>query len=159
MEGIVRNSIYNKALSVSLRYISHKDRTADEVINRLKKDGCSDGIIDSVMSFLGEQGYVNDRRYAEYYIECYKDKRSIARIMQDLRKKGIDNSLLEEVMESADIDTSYAVGRALRKQLTKRGITDTCGMSYEDRNKVAAALARQGYSADDIRKEMESACR
>lgn len=156
MGNIVRESMYKEAMSVSLKYISRRDRTEYEVIKRLKKDGCPSKIVDMVMPDLKEQGYINDKRYAEYYIVCYKDKRSVKRIMQALKKKGIDDDLLSEVMENADIDMSEAVRKALKKQLAKRGISDTDNISYEDREKVMAALFRQGYPAEDIRKEMDS---
>lgn len=155
MENIVRESMYKEAMSVSLKYISRRDRTAYEVIKRLKKDGCPDIIVDRVMPVLKEQGYINDKRYAEYYIECYKDKRSVKRIMQALIKKGIDDELLGELMGNSDIDMSLAVRKALKKQLARRCISETDKISYEDREKVMAALFRQGYPAENIREEMD----
>lgn len=147
--------MYKDALNVSLRYISHRDRTMCEVVNRLEREGYSGEITDRVLSFLKEQGYVNDRRYAEYYIVCYKDKRSIRRILQELKNRGIDDELLDEVMETADADTGMAVRNALKKQMERRGIADMNQASCQEKNKIMAALFRQGYSVEEIRREME----
>ncbi|MCI8307541.1 MAG: regulatory protein RecX [Lachnospiraceae bacterium] len=156
MGEMTYDELYKNALSTALRYISHRDRTEYEVLGRLGKDGYPEDIIGGVLSFLKEQGYVNDRRYAEYYIVCYKDKRSIRRILQELKNKGIDEELLSAVMQATDTDTSGAIRNAIKKQFTKRGIRDVEEISYEDKNKIMAALFRQGYSAEDIRKGMET---
>ncbi len=150
-----QDELYKDALSVSLRYISHRDRTEFEVITRLGKDGYPESVKDRVLAFLKEQGYVNDRRYTEYYIVCYKDRRSKRRILQELKNKGVDDELLNEVVETADIDTSEAVRNALKKQMAKRGIHNIDNISYNEKNRIMAALFRQGYSAEDIRKHME----
>lgn len=149
------DELYRDALSVSLRYITHRDRTEREVINRLEKDGHPKSVTDRVLSFLREQGYVNDKRYTEYYIVCYKDKRSTKRIRQELKNKGIEDELLDEVMKTTDLYTSEAAHNALKKQLLKRGIYDMEKISYEDKNKIMAALFRQGYSAEEIMNEMD----
>jgi len=144
---------YKSALAVALRFLNHKDRTEHEICERLIKDEYDEKIIAEVISYLKEQGYVNDKRYAEYYYICYKEKRSIRRIKTELTSKGIEESIIDDVETSLDViadSQREAVERVLKKQLTRRKIKDYATASYEEKCSIKAALYRQGYAIDII---------
>ena len=143
------NEEYKQALAAALRLISHHDRTELEVRNKLSDKNFPGEIIDAVTEQLISESFINDRRYAEYYITCYSGKRSKRRIMMDLANKGISQDIISEYID--ECDNNAAVMKAYRKQLIKRGISEDDDIDRKDIEKIAASLYRQGFSTDDIR--------
>lgn len=143
------NEEYKQALAAALRLINHHDRTELEVRNKLSDKNFPGEIIDAVTEQLISESFINDRRYAEYYITCYSGKRSKRRIMMDLANKGISQDIISEYID--ECDNNAAVMKAYRKQLIKRGISEDDDIDRKDIEKIAASLYRQGFSTDDIR--------
>ena len=143
------NEEYKQALAVALRLINHHDRTESELEKKLSDKLFSQEVIEAVVSQLVSENFINDRRYTEYYITCYSGKRSKRRIMMDLSNKGISEDIISEYIE--ECDNNAAVMKAYRKQLTKRGLSEEDDIDRKDIEKIAAALYRQGFTADDIR--------
>ena len=140
-----------KAYLAAQRYILHCDRTEYEVRARLKRDDYSDEVVDTIVEQLKNEHFINDRRYAEYYVVCYKDKRSRKRIENDLRSKGICEEYIDAAFGQDEEDKPIAAYNALCKQLSKRRINNLSEMTYEEKAKITAALYRQGYGPDEIR--------
>jgi len=141
---------YKTALAVAIRFLNHKDRTEHEIFERLNRDEYPESIILEVISYLREQSYLNDRRYAEYYFTCYVEKRSIKRIEMELARKGIEQSIIDNIKCTFGKEQGEAVRKALKKQLVKRKINDYNLATYEEKSMIKAALYRQGYSVEDI---------
>ena len=155
MSEVTENG-YKEALNAALRYITGADHTEYETRQKLLSKEYTSEVIDDVIEYLKQNSFINDKRYAAYYIVCYKDRRSALRIETDLKRKGIDESVISECMEEADMDSSEAVFKALKKQLQKRKTTDVESLNYEDLSKIYAALSRQGYSPEEIRNAIKN---
>lgn len=141
---------FKKALDKSLRLLAHSDRTIYEIKSRLKRDEYSDEVIDEVIEYLLSEHFLDDKRFAEYYVVCYQSKRSRRRIQKDLTDKGIDDSTVESVMQECD-DTE-ALMKSFNKQLCKYNVVSDGEIPWEVRQKVSAALYRQGFSSESISK-------
>ena len=124
------DSEYKRALNKALVLIGHNDRTAYEVKARLIQNGFSEDTAVQVTEYLINERYINDRRYAEYYVVCYSSKRSISRIRRELISKGIDKDIVDDVLDECD-DTE-AFYKALEKQLRIRGIRDKRSRLYDE---------------------------
>ncbi len=140
---------YKQALNKALVILKYNDRTCLEVRERLLKNGFMDDTVTRVIDYLSEQHFLDDRRYAEYYVTCYSSKRSVSRIRKELEVKGIENYIIEEALEEAD--DSEALKKALKKQLLRRNISDISEADYIVKRKISEALYRQGFQADKIR--------
>ena len=135
---------YKQALNKALVFINYKDRTCHEVREKLSKEDYQEDTIDEVIAFLCNDGFLNDRRYAEYYVVCYENRRSRYRIKTELRSKGISDDIISEVL--LDSDESQAYEKALSKQLAKYGLSDIEEADYQTKSKIFASLYRQGYT-------------
>lgn len=133
------------------------DYTAQGLRDRLVRAGYPQGIAAEVVERLTEAHYLDDRRYAETYVRYHVEDRSMARIREDLRQKGIAKELLSEVIaayEEENADAAAAAEEAqIRKALARRHY-DPATATYEERMKAMAALARKGYATSRIRKVM-----
>ena len=135
---------YKQALNKALVFINYKDRTCHEVREKLSKEDYQEDIIEEVIGFLCNDGFLNDRRYAEYYVVCYENRRSRYRIKTELRFKGISDDIISEVL--LDSNESQAYEKALSKQLAKYGLSDIEEADYQTKSKIFASLYRQGYT-------------
>lgn len=144
----VKRQEYKKALDKALRLLLNSDRTVHELRSRLEREGYTEAITQSVVDYLIQECYLDDKRYAEYYVVCYKEKRSRKRIHKDLTDKGVDNSIIELFID--ECDDKLALEKALNKQLSKHCIESVSDVPWNIRQKISAALYRQGFRSDDI---------
>lgn len=133
------------------------DYTAEGLRRKLERAGYPSDIAAEVVERLTEAHYLDDRRYAEGYVRYHAQDRSLARIREDLAGKGIDRSLLSEVIaayeEEHAEEAALAEEAQIRKALARRHY-DPATATYEERMKAMAALARKGYRTERIRRVM-----
>ena len=55
----------------SLKYLTFKMRTKKEIITYLKKDNYSENIINKTINRLEKEGYIDEKKYIEYYIKHF----------------------------------------------------------------------------------------
>lgn len=108
-------------------------------------------IIESVVSRLESQNYINDRDYARYFIENRHQNKGIStkRLIQELKNKGISSEIIEQALIDGDSgslirDEEEEIEKMIKKQLRKTS----------DRQKIIAYLARQGFSYDLIKTKL-----
>lgn len=130
---------YQKAL----KFLNYRLRSSTEVKQYLRKKGDSDSIIELTIERLDRNGLVDDLRFAETWVENRNEFRPRSHFMLavELRKKGINQEIINQVLETTDEDDELAHKAAL-KQLRKLEKNQ-----WEDfRRKLSAHLARRGFS-------------
>ncbi len=103
--------------------------------------------IEKVVTTLIEKKYLDDRRFAEWFIEnrLVKKGASKKRLTQELYKKGIDKSLVEELLEKS----SRTDEAEIRKYIIKKG-------RKLSKEKLLNRLVYRGFSYD-LSKDMVEA--
>lgn len=153
----IMESLRSAALCRAGNLLKGMDYTAQGMRERLTRAGYPADIAAEVTTRLVDAHYIDDRRYAESYIRYHVQDRSMARIREDLRGKGISRELLAEVLSAYEEEHGDGAAAAeeaqIRKALAKRHF-DAATATYEDRMRTMAALARKGYSAERIRRVM-----
>lgn len=99
---------FDSAKEKAVRYLVVAKRTEKEVREKLKKLKCTDNIIDKVVEYLINLGYINDEEYIDAYIRQSMRllSLSIFEIKKKLLQKGINKSLINERLENV-IDINY----------------------------------------------------
>ncbi len=123
----------------------YKSRRTGEI---LEKNGVSKDLADRVLEKLLNRAYIDDERFAKYWVEnrFLKKGASARKLKQELAQKGIESEIVSKVLgETArnDIDE-------LHKILAKKRAR------YPDEQKLKQYLVRQGFSYDDIKTTLES---
>lgn len=97
---------------------------------------------DSIVNRLILKGYLNDEKFAEYYVENRFIKKGISkkRLKMELMKKGIDSKIIENVLESGVRNDEEEIKKIIAKKRNK----------YDD-EKLIAYLVRQGFSYDLVK--------
>jgi len=99
---------------------------------------------DEIVGRLVSKGYVDDRKFAEYYVENRFVKKGISRkrLKMELMKKGVAREIIDEVLNKRD--DAEEIHKMIQK---KRG-------KYSE-ERLAAYLVRQGFSYDQVRAAMK----
>ena len=131
-----------------LNYLSYRPRSIWEIEEYFKREKISKGMGERLLERLKGWGYVDDRKFAESWVQNRRAMKSVSRrrLQQELRAKHIDSEIIEEVLaEDETSDTEALVQLIENKRRQSR---------YADDQKLMAYLARQGFGYGDIKAAM-----
>jgi regulatory protein len=142
-----------KALDLAYAYLNPRDRTVGEVRQHLQRRGVSEDLIETAARSLGEQGFLDDTRFARLFVA---DKRTLEqwgseRIRRTLLSRGIDRHLADAALaeepapEGDDGEPETELDRALA--LLRRRFPDP-PQDRRDRNRALGMLMRKGYESE-----------
>lgn len=96
----------------------------------------SDDDIERVISRLMERGFLNDQKFAEFFVENRREKKGISRrrLVQELRLKGIEPDVIEVALANTERSDDEEIKKMIEKKRKK----------YTD-EKLIAYLVRQGF--------------
>ncbi len=131
----IKDYLYKKTFAKK-----YKSRRTGELKER---PGVSVSLTERVFARLLEKGYVDDEKFARYWVENRNQRKgsSLRKLQAELMSKGISLSVINAQFESS----SRNDGDELQKVIAKRR------GRYDDEQKLMQYLARQGFSYDDIK--------
>ena len=96
---------------------------------------------EEIVSRLVDRGYLDDKRFAEFWVENRFVKKGVSRkrLRMELAKKGVAKEIIDEVLDVRDDEEE------LRKMIARKWA------KYDDKQKLMAYLCRQGFSYDLVR--------
>lgn len=140
------NLYYAKQKALNL--LSYRDRSKKEIFDKIKKSFNNDELLaDTVTQKMQDLGLVNDKNLASLYIEqfLFRKKYSISRTRFEILKKGIDEFLIDQLLDNIDIDETKNVLDLLNTKF-KNKFNDE-----KNRRRTISALQRLGYSWETIK--------
>ena len=138
LKELVFTSEVNCAFERAVSYLSNSPRSRKEVYMYLVGKGYDKKIVLEVLGKLDSYKYIDDRAYAELYIKSKSGKYGAFRIAAELKQKGVDGKIIDELLEDTEED---AEGVARKYLKSHRGA---------DIQKLKRFLASRGYSWDAI---------
>ena len=134
-----------RALQFAYRYLGHRDRTVAEMRKHLAAKGIAEADADAAVAELGEQGYLDDGRYAQRFAE---DRRLLdgwgrERIERKLRESGVASELVAAALADQDLGTELAAAVDLLRRRRHTTLTDD-----RERERALAFLVRKGYDLE-----------
>lgn len=138
---------YPRALNRAVRLLAVRARSGAEIEKRLNAACFLDETVDMVLLKLQTEGLLDDRTFAEQWAR-ERSARQIgkARILQELRQKGIDGALAERAVA----EINEAVVDESAKQLAGKLLKRYAGLpAAEALRKAVAAMQRRGYGYGD----------
>jgi regulatory protein len=140
----------------SFRYLSGRNHSRFELKLKLAKKKYDKMLIENVLTNLTEEGFLDDRLFAEEYIKS-KLNRNIGplKIKSELFKKGIDREILNAVFaDSFDEDIAYE--KALIA--AEKRYSNLKGRTIDDKKiklKLYSFLTSKGFTAEIIKSVLE----
>lgn len=149
---IVEFIIYNKAKDKAFNFLSYKSRTEKELRDKLQTENYNLEIIDKVVDLLKKYNYINDKSYAQDYINtCIRLKPMGKRMIKyELQRKGIDNHIIEAAIEAANIDELDLAISLLNKKLKSNKEID-----IKTKKRLYNYLVRKGFDLEIINKSFK----
>ncbi len=145
---------YHKAYSRSLDYLSRRPRSRQEIERYLKGKEVPEPTIERVLARLTKAQLLDDLAFAHYWIENRESfrPRGVRALRYELRQKGLDETIINEALNSSELDEIDSAYRVGAKQLYRL-------QSIEDRRefqqRLATYLARRGFNWETIREVSE----
>ena len=134
-----------RARAICLRLLTGTPRTRKQLADALRKREIPDEVAEEVLSRFEEVGLINDSAFADAWVESRHHGRGLARraLVQELRTKGVDSTLIDEAVGQLDSEQEETTAR----ELVARKLRATRGLDRDKRlRRLAGMLARKGYA-------------
>lgn len=167
LNEIIKEQRTIDAKNIALNFVSYRQRTKSEVVQKLSRKNFSEEEIHNAIQFLENFGYIDDLAFAKNYAKLYLEQKkySIPRIRQILYQKGIDKDIIEEALNNFESDTreyenAFAIAVKKLKQIEKQRkdkpihrvaqYLRTKGFTWEIIEKVCNNLKNNGEDFQDL---------
>jgi len=144
----------NKALGYAFRLLKYRPRSKHELRQRLKRRGFSDSIITETLIFLKDKGLVDDLEFARIWVESrIKKPLGIHRLKQELRIKGIDKNLIEQVIErvGSRYNEEETIGNLIQRRMERLRHIEPA----KAKRRIFLYLLRRGFSSERIQEAFD----
>lgn len=132
---------YNRALS----FLSYKMRSEYEVHQKLKDLEFGEAVVQEAIQKLKKLGFLNDESYSKALLETKKKtaKKGPRAIQRDLKEKGINQKLQEQVLQSFSEEEQLTIALQLADKAIHNEHSKT---PSQLKQKIQELLMRKGYS-------------
>jgi len=117
IEALARSDHFHRCLNAAIHYLSYRPRSESELRERLRQRGFDGDTQEAVITRLKEQGLVDDMAFAQFWKDNRESfsPRSQWLTKLELRRKGVANDIIDQVVDAIDNDASAyraALGKA-----------------------------------------------
>lgn len=145
-EELVNGVLKKRATLRAMHILERTDKTEAQLRRKLEESEYPKEAVESAIAYVTSYGYLDDRRYAEHYIEWKKQGKGKARLKMELVQKGISREIIEDVLESTDFGETREM---IRQIILKKRKTDI-PMNEKEKQRLYGFLMRKGFSSSDI---------
>lgn len=133
--------------------LAGREHSRWELRRKLTVAGAPGDLADETLDALEEEGLLSDARFVESFIAARARKgQGPVRIAQELDRRGVDEGLIEELLDECDIDWYELAGDVRRKKFGK-----TVPRDFPSRAKQMRFLEYRGFDSDQIQSAMRDA--
>ncbi len=135
--AFIRDRGYPSALKAAVDYLSLRERSEKEIIQRLKRVHYHESTIARVMATLDAHHLYSDERFAENWVAHRARKYGKRRIAMELRQKGVSESETQNALDTLDRQDEFTACVKQAEKLIRR--------LKGDEQKMIQSLLRRGY--------------
>lgn len=139
------------ARQIVLRLLTNAPKTRSQLHQALLRRNCPEEVADAVLDRMEQVGLVDDAAYAAMYVHSQQAGKGLARrgLAYGLRRKGLDDDLVQEVLDRVDPRAEEELARGL----VERRLARLHGLPRDVQvRRLAGMLARKGYGAEVSRR-------
>ncbi len=147
---IIKESEFQNVYDKILKFAALRPRSEKEYRFWLKKHKVHKSLHQELFDRLKRLDFLNDKKFTVWWIEQRQQFRPKSKriLDQELRIKGIDKEIVDEVLGEEEVDEAFAARQILKKKKYMWKNLE----GFKKRVKMSNFLARNGYSWDTIRK-------
>jgi len=142
---------YKRLLSISLKLLSIRPRSSQEILTRLKKYSSDQNLTNRVLEQLKSAKFLDDAKFAQWVIESRSRSRPRGKrlLIQELKSKGIELSTFNSQLSTVDeVDLACKALQKKAKSWSHLSVNDY-------RLKAKSYLYSRGFSWDAIEKAIK----
>lgn len=141
---------YQKALNAAAKQLSYRALSGKALREKLVSKGIAENEADYAVAWLETHGMLDDRAFAASVVRsCQKRGYGVLRVQQELRRRGIEREMADEVLQDFQSDSSKIF--ALLDKRLQGDLSDK-----REVERAVAALQRRGHRWDDIREALRA---
>ena len=129
----IADILYRRAKERALYILQRMDKTEKQIMDKLRQNLYSDAVIFKVIEFLRTYRFIDDCRYTANYVKYKEEKKSIRQLKQDLYKKGISSSVINDFFESYDSTEDIAIEKLIWKKIKDKKIDE---LEFKERDRL-----------------------
>jgi regulatory protein len=143
------------AVEKALRVLNAASQTRSGLSRKLERAGYSAPTVNEACNRVAAMGYVNDRAYAEATLsKRQRQGRGVKVIASELRHKGIDSALVDEILGELSVEDEVERAAKLAGKLLSRHGDEPL---VRQREHVMGGLLRCGYPPWVAKRALEKA--
>ncbi|RUO33076.1 hypothetical protein CWE14_07530 [Aliidiomarina soli] len=126
--------------------LGRREHSASELARKLRDKGFAADAVDEVISELQERGWQSDQRFTESYVrQRIEAGYGPLKIYSDMAQKGIQRTLVEQILESTNVDwVAVAADRYQRRFGTEAATED------KEKARRQRHLASRGFLSSHV---------
>lgn len=152
IEDILKAEELIKAKTKAFQLLSYRQRSKKEIHDSLIKSGYDEDVVLDTIEYLKRENFLNDEIFTESFIMDKKNLNKFGpiRIKNELKFKGIDESLIKEKLDSLfDQEEKFEIATRLAEKRISSYKNDTIEAKQR---KLSNFLLRKGYDFDVVNK-------
>ncbi len=140
---------FDEAKTKVLKYILYKRRTESEIKNKFSKIYTED-LLEEIIEYLKEAGYINDKEYIEKTINNMK-------ILKNLSKREIQYKLMTKGIKKDDIEDYFYENSEVLDEYEQKSAYNIYNkkITTMEPEEIKQYLLKKGYSSENIKIAME----
>ena len=142
-----KDSVYTHAVKLLAGRDYSVSKLRDKLVKRFADQRASD--IEEIISRLRSERYLDDRRFAENFVEIHIDRGRL-RLETELASRGIDPSVAGTILDRQEWPTLATVLKSKMKSLKLEPPVE-----MREAARLFRALQRLGYDEEEVRAELE----
>ena len=141
---------FDKAKTQVLKYILYQKRCEQEIRKKFITK-INENMLEDIIEYLTEAGYINDKDYIESKIENFKllKNLSIKEISYKLLAKGVNKKQLEEYINLNIEELNNYEEKSAYKIIQKK-------LNMQEEQEIKNYLYKKGYKSENINNAFES---
>ncbi len=147
---IMTDILPKRARLRALNLLKKRPYTEYQIRQKLTDGDYPEDIIEGAIEYIKDMRCLDDYGYARTYIQYYSSLKSIRRITDDLRHKGVERDIIEKALSDVRDDGDLSDEEELIVRLMDKRHYDRDSASYEDKQEMKAYLYGKGFDMDTI---------
>ena len=153
-EEIMRILLPKRAKLRCMNLLKSRGYTRRQLEEKLRSGKYPEPVIEEALRYVESYGYVDDAAYARSYVEDQMGRKSLRRIEEELLRKGVDRSLIEDAVSYIQERDGRQDEEGMIRRLLEKKHFNPEEADFSEKRKTQAFLFRKGFTAEGIRKAM-----
>lgn len=154
-EEIVTKLLPKRAKMRAMNLLQKRTYTEKQLTDKLRDGFYPEDVIEDAINYVKSFRYIDDLRYAVDYITYYGTAKPMAKLREDLMRRGIRKETFEAArLEWERVDGTVDEAEMVKQLLDKKGYSEE--MDIKEKRRIYAYLVRKGFSSDTITRAMKN---